>query len=73
MIENEKQYAITKSRILTFEQALVSYKTYPKKQRFLSQAMIESVESQLETFKEEIAEYEAKRTETPASSERTVK
>jgi hypothetical protein len=60
MIENDKQLAITKSRILRFEEEIANYKQSSEKPRFLTDAFIASAESQLEEFKADVAEYESR-------------
>lgn len=62
MIENERQYLITKKRIEHFEKSLANLRTTPRPVKVhprLHRAMIESVESQLEDLRQELAEYEA--------------
>ena len=62
MIENERQYLVTQKRIKQFEESLASLRATPRPANVpprIHTAMIESVESQLEDFHREIAEYEA--------------
>jgi len=62
MIENERQYQVTKYWITEFEKTLSELHTQPCPARVPPQihtAMIESIESQLSDFRAEIAEYEA--------------
>lgn len=61
MIENERQYAVTKKRIAQFEGSLASLRTPsapPNLPPRLHRAMRESVESQLADLRQEVAEYE---------------
>ncbi|MGH7966922.1 MAG: hypothetical protein ACRERD_34720 [Candidatus Binatia bacterium] len=62
MIENERQYAVTKKRIAQLEASLASLRTTsaPTNQPpRLHRAMRESIESQLAGLRHEVAEYEA--------------
>lgn len=62
MIENERQYHVTKKRIAQFEASLASLGATPRPDHLpprLHQAMQESVASQLADLHHEIAEYEA--------------
>jgi len=62
MIENERQYQVTKYWITEFEKTLSELRTQPcpaKVPPKIHTAMIESVESQLSDLRREVAEYEA--------------
>ena len=62
MIENERQYHVTKARIAQFEAFLASLHATPRPDHMpprLHQAMQESVSSQLADLRHEVAEYEA--------------
>jgi len=62
MIENERQYQFTQKRIQEFEASLKSLRATPRPENVpekIHRAMIESVESQLEALRVEVAEYEA--------------
>lgn len=62
MIENERQYFVTKKRIQQFEESLASLHATPRPEKVppqIHRAMIESVESQLDDLREELAAYEA--------------
>ena len=62
MIENERQYHVTKKRIAQFEASLASLHATPRPDHVpprLHQAMQESVTSQLADLRHETAEYEA--------------
>ena len=62
MIENERQYHVTKKRIAQFEASLASLGATPRPDPLpprLHQAMQESVASQLADLHHELAEYEA--------------
>jgi DNA-binding Xre family transcriptional regulator len=62
MIENERQYHVTKQRIAQFEAALASQQATPRPAHLsprLHQAMRESIASQLADLRQEVAEYEA--------------
>ena len=62
MIENERQYHVTKKRIAQFEASLASLRATPRPDPVpprLHQAMQESVASQLADLRHEVAEYEA--------------
>jgi ribosome-binding protein aMBF1 (putative translation factor) len=64
MIENERQYKVTKHWIAEFEKTLTSLRTTPRPEKVhprMHRAMVESVESQLIDLREEVAEYEALR------------
>ena len=65
MIENERQYHVSKKRIAQFESSLASLHTTPRPDHMpplLHQAMQESVTSQLADLRHEVAEYEALKT-----------
>ena len=62
MIQNERQYRITKAKLKEFEESVVAarqmeWPTDPN-QRLLHQAYIDAFDSQIEEFQEDIAEYE---------------
>ena len=62
MIENERQYLITKKRLGQFEQSLASLRSAARPAKVPSRihrAMIEGAESQLADLKQEISEYDA--------------
>lgn len=62
MIENERQYHVTKKRIAQFEASLASLHATASPDHVplrLNQAMQESVASQLADLRHEVAEYEA--------------
>ena len=62
MIENERQYRTTTHWIQEFEKTLEELRTRPRPAKVppqIHKAMIESVESQLDDLRAEIAEYEA--------------
>ncbi len=62
MIENERQYHVTKKRMAQFEASLASLHATPRPDHVpprLHQAMQESVASQLADLRHEMAEYEA--------------
>jgi len=62
VIENERQYHVTKKRIVQFEASLASLHATPPQDHVpprLHQAMQESVISQLANLRHEVAEYEA--------------
>jgi ribosome-binding protein aMBF1 (putative translation factor) len=62
MIENEKQYRVTKKRITQFEESLASLLATPRPDTLparLHLAMREGIESQLADLRQELAEYEA--------------
>ena len=62
MIENERQYAVTKKRIAQFEASLASLRTTSAPTKLpprLHRAVGESIESQLADLHREVAEYEA--------------
>jgi ribosome-binding protein aMBF1 (putative translation factor) len=62
MIENERQYRVTKRRIAQFETSLTSLRATPRPANMpgrLHQVMQESLESQLTDLRREVAEYEA--------------
>ena len=62
MIENERQYLVTQKRIQQFEESLASLRATPRPEKVppqIHRAMIESVESQLDDLREEVAAYEA--------------
>lgn len=62
MILNERQYGITKTKIKEFEQALVRLESSPvpenRNEQLRRQAHIDTVNNQLEIFKQEVEEYE---------------
>ena len=62
MILNERQYGITKTKVKEFEQAISKLNTSPKPKDINDQiylkANLDALNSQLEDFQEEIAEYE---------------
>ena len=65
MIENERQYRVTKKRIAQFEASLASLPTSPCPETLpprLHRAMRESIASQVEDLRHEVAEYEALKT-----------
>jgi hypothetical protein len=65
VIENERQYHVTKKRIAQFEASLVSLHATPRPDHMpphLHQAMQESVTWQLADLCHEMAEYEALKT-----------
>ena len=58
MIENERQYAVTKKRIAQFEASLASLRTTSAPTKLsprLHRAMRESIESQLADLRREVA------------------
>jgi ribosome-binding protein aMBF1 (putative translation factor) len=62
VIENERQYHVTKKRIAQFEASLASLQATPRPDNMpprLHQAMQESVTSQLADLRHDVAEYEA--------------
>jgi DNA-binding Xre family transcriptional regulator len=62
MIENERQYYVTKKRIAQFEASLASLFATPPPANLpprLHRAMCESIESQLADLRHDVAEYEA--------------
>jgi ribosome-binding protein aMBF1 (putative translation factor) len=62
MIENERQYHVTKKRIAQFEASLASLQATPGPTNLpprLHRAMCQSIESQLADLHREVAEYEA--------------
>ncbi len=62
MIENERQYLVTQKRIQKFEESLASLRATPRPETLpqkIHTAMIESVESQLDDLRGELAAYEA--------------
>ncbi|MBI1927128.1 helix-turn-helix transcriptional regulator [Candidatus Poribacteria bacterium] len=62
MIENERQYLVTQKRIQQFEESLASLRATPRPETLpqkIHTAMIESVESQLDDLRGELAAYEA--------------
>ena len=62
MIENEKQYRVTKKRITQFEESLAGLLATPRPDTLPSRlhlAMREGIESQLADLRQELAEYEA--------------
>jgi len=62
VIENERQYHVTKKRIVQFEASLASLQATPRPSHVpsrLHQAMQESIASQLADLHREVAEYEA--------------
>ena len=62
MIENKKQYRVTKKRITQFEESLVSLLATPRPDTIPSRlhlAMREGIESQLADLRQELAEYDA--------------
>lgn len=62
MIENERQYHVSKKRIAQFEASLTSLRATPRPANVpprLHRAMRQSVESQLADLRHEVAEYEA--------------
>ena len=62
MIENERQYVVTQKRIQQFEESLASLHATPRPEKVpprIHTAMIESVESQRDDLREEVAAYEA--------------
>lgn len=66
MIENERQYQVTKYWSTEFEKTLSELRMQPcpaKVPPKIHAAMIESVESQLSDLRQEIAEYEALKTQ----------
>jgi HTH-type transcriptional regulator/antitoxin HipB len=64
MIKNEKQYAITKTKREEFVAALNEIEPLREESLF-NQIMIDSLNSQIETFDKEIREYEYLRSEKP--------
>ena len=62
MILNERQYGITKTKVKEFEQAIAKLSNSPKPTDINGQirrkAHLDTLNSQLEEFQEEIAEYE---------------
>jgi HTH-type transcriptional regulator/antitoxin HigA len=70
MIENERQYRITKAQVARLEAALTrSQKPSAKMHRRLHQAMIEGWQSQIDELRDELAAYE----NLKAGKETTVK
>ncbi len=62
MIENERQYQVTKHWVTEFEKTLSELRAQPRPAKLPPQihlAMIESIESQLSDLRREIAEHEA--------------
>lgn len=62
MIENQRQYAVTKKRLAQFEASLASLRTTSAPTNLpprLHRAMPESIASQLADLRHEVAEYEA--------------
>lgn len=62
MIENERQYHVTKKRIVEFEESLTNLLATPRPENLppqLHHAMRESIESQLADLRHEVTEYEA--------------
>jgi hypothetical protein len=62
MIENKKQYRVTKKRITQFEESLASLLATPRPETLPSRlhlAMREGIESQLADLRQELAEYDA--------------
>ena len=62
MILNERQYGITKTKVKEFEQAIFKLNNSPKptdiNDQIYLQANLDALNSQLEDFRDEIAEYE---------------
>lgn len=58
MIKNEKQYKVTKKRLVDFLEALNDIEIKTDIDPILKQMQIDSVKSQIEDFKKEIEEYE---------------
>lgn len=62
MILNERQYGITKTKIKEFEQALAQLSSCPvpenRNEQLRRQAHIDTVNNQLEVFRQEVSEYE---------------
>lgn len=58
MIENDKQYEVTKSRLAEFESALIQTEALQDIDPLLKKLYTESIKSQIETFKQEIAAFE---------------
>jgi ribosome-binding protein aMBF1 (putative translation factor) len=62
VIENERQYRVTKQRIAQFEASLANLRATPRPAHVpprLHRAMHESIESQVADLRHEVAEYEA--------------
>src|SRR5438552_2633451 len=63
MIENERQYRITKAQADKFAQALAQFTTHPDKHDqmhpLLHQAQREALQSQLDDLRTQLEEYEA--------------
>jgi ribosome-binding protein aMBF1 (putative translation factor) len=62
MIQNERQYKITQTKLREFEDAIAELKTLPapttRNEQLDYQLYFNAFTSQIEEFKEEIAEYE---------------
>jgi hypothetical protein len=61
MIENERQYQVTKDWIQKFEQGLIDARNATDKQQenpLLFELQVSAIESQLADLREELAEYE---------------
>ena len=72
MIENERQYRVTKKRITQFEESLASLLATPRPDTLpprLHLAMRESIESQLADLRQELAEYDALKAQQVATLE----
>ena len=72
MIENERQYRVTKKRIAQLEASLASLRATPRPADLpprLHRAMQESIESQLADLHQELAEYDALKTQQVATLE----
>ena len=72
MIENERQYHVTKKRITQFEASLASLHATPRPDHVpprLHHAMQESIESQFADLRQEVAEYDALKTQQVATLE----
>jgi ribosome-binding protein aMBF1 (putative translation factor) len=72
MIENERQYRVTRKRIAQFEASRASLLATPRPEDLpprLHRAMQESIESQLADLRQELAEYDALKTQQVATLE----
>ncbi len=61
MIKNEKQYGITKTRLVEFKAALKELENQTDIDEILKKIQIDGVKSQIEEFEEDIKEYETLR------------
>lgn len=62
MIKNERQYRITRARVAEFQTALADAKEAAKGSKLsprLRQAQVDAIQSQLETMKRELGDYDA--------------